>query len=91
MNQSEDDPEAELKKLFAELDRKSDQARPARQLFLVSLIVARQKKGLSQAGLARLLNKQQPAIARIESGKGNPGLNTLLSIAKALDVNLMLE
>jgi transcriptional regulator with XRE-family HTH domain len=33
----------------------------------------------------------QSAIARIESGHGNPTLKTLLAIAKALDVDLMLE
>jgi transcriptional regulator with XRE-family HTH domain len=34
---------------------------------------------------------QQPAIARIERGHGNPSLRTLLAMAKALDADLVLK
>jgi ribosome-binding protein aMBF1 (putative translation factor) len=70
---------------------KADPLRVERTHFLTVLVRARLKKKLSQAKLAAVLNMPQPAIARIESGRGNPTLRTLLAIAKALDVNLMLE
>jgi DNA-binding XRE family transcriptional regulator len=71
--------------------RPPDPLRVERDMFLMSLIQVRLRKGLSQAELAARLGMQQPAIARIESGRGNPGLRTLLAIAKALETNLMLE
>lgn len=92
--------EDELKKWQAEaaadLQRilsapKADPLRAERVMFLVSLIEARRKKHLSQAKLASKLNMQQSAISRIESGKGNPSLNTLLAIARALNVHIVLE
>jgi DNA-binding XRE family transcriptional regulator len=60
-------------------------------LFLLQLIQARTKQHITQADLAKRLNMQQSAIARIESGRGNPSLRTLLAIAKALNADLMLE
>lgn len=96
-----DNYEAELKKwqaeTMADLQRQlnkprfSDPLRAERQMFLISLIRARRKKHWSQAELAARLGMQQSAISRIESGKGNPGLNTLLALAKALDVHVVLE
>jgi DNA-binding XRE family transcriptional regulator len=77
--------------------RAKRQKRPEEQVFeqrrqlLMSLIRARRAKKLTQADLADKLGVQQSTIARIESGKGNPGLTTLLRIAKALEVNLVLE
>lgn len=68
-----------------------DSLRYERTTFLILLIRARHTKKLSQVQLAAQLNMQQSAIARIESGKGNPGLNTLLKIAKALEVHLVVE
>jgi len=68
-----------------------DPYRTEKTAFLISLIKARQKQHLSQADLARKLNMQQSAISRIESGKGNPSLKTLLAIAQALNSNLVVE
>jgi DNA-binding XRE family transcriptional regulator len=68
-----------------------DRSRNERVAFLITLIRARQHQNLSQAALAERLGLQQPAIARIESGRGNPSLNTLLAIARELDVTLVLE
>jgi DNA-binding XRE family transcriptional regulator len=68
-----------------------DRLRNDRVAFLITLIRARQHQNLSQAALAERLGLQQPAIARIESGRGNPSLNTLLAIARELDVTLVLE
>jgi len=72
-------------------ERPPDPLRAEQRMFLVTLIEARLKKKVSQAELAARLGMQQPAIARIESGRGNPNLSTLLAIAKALDTDLMLE
>lgn len=63
----------------------------AKKNFLWALSWARLRKGWTQADLARELNMQQSAIARIESGRGNPSLKTLIKITEKLDVNLMLE
>jgi ribosome-binding protein aMBF1 (putative translation factor) len=71
--------------------RPADPLRAERNMFLMVLIKARLRAGLSQAELAARLSTQQSAIARIESGHGNPGLNKLLEIAKALEVDLVLE
>jgi ribosome-binding protein aMBF1 (putative translation factor) len=77
--------------LQKELAKRPDPLRLERDMLLVLLVKARIRKGLSQAELATRLNMQQPAIARIESGHGNPGLRTLLAIAEALDSSLVLE
>lgn len=47
---------------------------------------ARRNKGLSQAGLSKLLGVSQASIAAIESGRNKRPTN-LVSIAKALDVS----
>lgn len=47
---------------------------------------ARRNKGLSQAGLSKLLRVSQASIAAIESGRNKRPTN-LVSIAKALDVS----
>lgn len=47
---------------------------------------ARRNKGLSQAGLSKLLGVSQAAIAAIESGRNKRPTN-LASIAKALDIS----
>lgn len=52
---------------------------------IAEMIDARQKKKLTQAGLAKKAGMQQAAIARLESGKSNPRYKTLNKIAKALD------
>lgn len=81
----------ELRRDLANAAKAEDPLRSDRQLFLVLLIKARLARKLSQAELAVKTGMQQPAIARIESGRGNPSLHTLLMIAKALDVRLVLE
>jgi DNA-binding XRE family transcriptional regulator len=59
--------------------------------FILGLYLARRQKGLTQAELAERVHMSQSSLARIESGKANPTLNTLLKIAKALDVQLHLQ
>ena len=75
----------------ARAKRLRERTKAQRDELLISLIRARQAQHLTQIDLANKLGMQQSTIARIESGKGNPGLNTLLAIAAALDVNIVLE
>lgn len=48
----------------------------------------RKSKGISQVELAYMCNFEKTNLSRIESGKNNPTIRTLLRIAKALKVNL---
>lgn len=52
------------------------------------MIKAREKKGLSQRELARLSGVKQPAIARLESMKATPQIDTLLKILAPLGYTL---
>jgi predicted transcriptional regulator len=51
----------------------------------------RLEKGLSQRELAELVGTTQSAIARLERGGRPPRIDTLLSIAEALDCDLVVE
>lgn len=52
------------------------------------MIEAREKKGLSQRDLAELSGVKQPAIARLESMKSTPQIDTLLKILAPLGYTL---
>lgn len=52
------------------------------------IIALREEKGWSQADLARACNKDRQAIEKLENGRVNPTLYTLLEIANALEVSL---
>jgi len=53
------------------------------------LLILREKKGLSQNGLANISKVPQSAISEIEAGKRkNPGIMYLQRLAAALGVNL---
>lgn len=52
------------------------------------IIEFREQKGWSQADLARACNKDRQAIEKLENGKVNPTLYTLLEVANALGVSL---
>ena len=52
------------------------------------VINRRAELGLSQKDLAELCGTTQPAIARFESGKRPPRIDTLLAMAEALDSTL---
>jgi transcriptional regulator with XRE-family HTH domain len=56
--------------------------------FLVQLVDARLRQNTTQRQLAANIGIKQAALARIESGRGNPTLHTLLKIAQALDTEL---
>lgn len=51
-----------------------------------SLAKLRLQAGLSQAQLAKLVDSQQPAIARLEKGDIDPGVSTIEKLAEALGV-----
>ncbi|HEX5141942.1 MAG TPA: helix-turn-helix transcriptional regulator, partial [Dehalococcoidia bacterium] len=48
----------------------------------------RHERGLSQKDLAERMGKQQPAIARFETGRVEPSLSFLQQLAEALDMQL---
>ncbi|MDR6515717.1 helix-turn-helix domain-containing protein [Chryseobacterium camelliae] len=52
------------------------------------IIRLREQKGWSQSDLARACNKDRQAIEKLESGKVNPTLYTLLEVANALEISL---
>jgi len=52
------------------------------------IIKLRTQKGLSQSDLARSCNKDRQAIEKIENGRVNPTLYTLLEISEALQIPL---
>lgn len=52
------------------------------------IIKLREEKGWSQSDLARACNKDRQAIEKLENGKVNPTLYTLLELSNALEVSL---
>ena len=52
------------------------------------IVELRTKKGWSQSDLARACNKDRQAMEKLEKGKVNPTLYSLLEISKALGVPL---
>lgn len=52
------------------------------------IVMLREQKGWSQSDLARACNKDRQAIEKLENGKVNPTLYTLLELANALEVSL---
>ncbi len=53
-----------------------------------TIITERMKRGWSQTDLAQAIGSRQPVISRLERGEGNPSLQTLQKIARALDLSL---
>lgn len=52
------------------------------------LITARQKKGITQKALEEMSGVKQPIIARMETGKTSPQLDTVLKVLAALGKTL---
>ena len=52
------------------------------------IVQLRTEKGWNQSDLARACSKDRQAIEKLENGKVNPTIYTLLEIAKALQVSL---
>lgn len=57
-----------------------------RQAFADNVRIAREKAGLTQEQLAWAAGLHQTEVARIEGGRRNPGLDTILKVARGLDV-----
>jgi len=55
------------------------------------VITCRVDRALSQSALARQLNMQQPAIARLEAGDHEPSLATLARLARVLSVKFHID
>jgi DNA-binding XRE family transcriptional regulator len=55
-----------------------------------ALIEARSAADISQEEIARRMHTSQPAVARLEAGRGNPSLNTLRRYAAATGTRLRL-
>ncbi|WP_422092048.1 helix-turn-helix domain-containing protein [Tenacibaculum ovolyticum] len=52
------------------------------------IVELRSQKGWSQSDLARACNKDRQALEKLENGKVNPTIYSLLEISKALEVLL---
>ncbi len=52
------------------------------------IVELRIKKGWSQSDLARACNKDRQAMEKLENGKVNPTIYSLLEISKALNISL---
>ena len=52
------------------------------------MIEAREERGLSQRGLAELSGVKQPAIARLESMRSTPQIDTLFKVLNPLGYTL---
>lgn len=66
-----------------EFKRLWEEDAPNREL-MESLYIARNEQGLTQAELAQRCGIKQSNLSRIESGNGNPSLETLRRIARGL-------
>ena len=54
----------------------------------IRIVELRKEKNLKQIDLATKINIEDSALRRIESGRTNPTIKTLLRIAEGLDVEL---
>ncbi len=50
--------------------------------------ISRRRMGLSLPALADAANVQKSTLSKIENGMGNPSLDTLIAIAKGLEVSV---
>lgn len=65
----------------------SDADQPAaRLLFAQNLRRARERAGLTQEKLAWAAGLHQTEVGRIESGRRNPGLDTIVKLARGLGI-----
>lgn len=55
------------------------------------LIIIRKNKGISQEMLAKMTNITRCTLARIETKKNIPKIDTFFKIVKALDCKLLLD
>ncbi|MBB1313419.1 helix-turn-helix domain-containing protein [Aliivibrio sp. SR45-2] len=70
----------EVKKAYDDLDSEFD--------LISSLITMREKSGLTQNEIAKIMGTKAPNISRLESGRSNPSLKTLINYAQACGFKL---
>lgn len=73
------------KNIFTEEELQASNLRVA---FMAELIKARSEKGITQKRLETLTGVKQPVIARMETGKTNPTLDTVLKLLAPLGKTL---
>jgi ribosome-binding protein aMBF1 (putative translation factor) len=57
----------------------------------VAVVRFRTDRGLSQRGLAAVLEMTQPQVARLERGDVNPSMDTLVRVAAGLGIELTIN
>ncbi len=83
-----------LDQMFENIKSKSEESKLSieaseKAIAIINKIVkARESLGLTQRELAKKCGIQQPALARIETFKVVPQINTLIKIAQAVGVNI---
>jgi ribosome-binding protein aMBF1 (putative translation factor) len=71
---------------------RAEQARVAAFEQLARVVIKwRSARNLSQEALAKLVGTSNTAISRIESGQHQPNVETLRRIARAMDLELVIE
>jgi DNA-binding XRE family transcriptional regulator len=73
-----------------EIRKEYDALKPKYEM-IRSLIERRNKLGISQTELARIIGTKQPAISRLEKGDYNTTLSTFFKVADALDLDISLK
>jgi DNA-binding XRE family transcriptional regulator len=71
--------------------RREYEALKPRYELIRSLIERRNKLGISQTELARIIGTKQPAISRLEKGDYNTTLSTFFKVAEALNLDISLK
>lgn len=84
-------PASELSKHFTKKDKLAVERGIRYYDLLVSLRNIRKKAGLTQLTLARKANMPRTMIAKIESGKYNPTVNTLMNLASAMNKKMKIQ
>lgn len=82
---------SKLSEHFTEKDKLAVEREIRYYDLLVSLRNIRKKAGLTQLKLARKANMPRTMIAKIESGKHNPTVSTLMSLASAMNKKVKIQ
>ena len=80
------------KRLLRNKEFRKEYERLGPEFELVRLLIRKRlEKGLTQHELARKVGTKQSAIARLESGRYNPTVDSLRKIARALNADLKIS
>lgn len=85
------DPKKFIEEFLKAANNPEDVFKVQRRQLGDALAHARYRRRLSQAELSKLAGLKPSALSRLENGRGNPTLNTLLKVCQALGVTLVLE